>query len=191
MTKRIIISLAMIALTIAGVTSATVAYFSDTAKVAGATISAGTLDLRVDRNPDSNVYDWVDNFTVPSKFLPKKIHPGQSGEQIFDIANVGTVDGNATIDLNRTSAWSDLAGILNFHVYYDGNHDGIFDETGLNGTIDQYQGPYTLGPISGTDVQGMKVASVKIVWSVPTSAGNEVQGDALTADVVFGLEQTR
>ena len=106
---------------------------------------------------------------------------------------MGTVDGYATIDLNRTSDWSDLAGVLNFRVEYDGNHDGYFDHTTLNGTIDQYQGPYTLGPISGpsTDSRVRNVASVKIVWSVPTTAGDEIQGDALTANVVFGLEQTR
>jgi len=45
MTKRIIMSLAMIALTIAGVTSATVAYFSDTETVQGNTFAMGTVEV--------------------------------------------------------------------------------------------------------------------------------------------------
>ena len=186
--KKIILSLVMIALAIGGVTAATVAYFSDTATISANTFSSGTLDLVIDKNPDSNFYDWSDGFTNP--YNPFDIvKPGYTKEQILDIGNVGTVDGNATIDLNRTSAWSDLAGVLNFHVYYDANHDKNWVDTGLNGTVDAFTGPYTLGPITGTDVSGMKTASVKIVWSVPTTAGNEIQGDSVTLDTVFGLEQ--
>lgn len=179
----------MIALAIGGVTAATVAYFSDTAAITGNTFSSGTMNLRIDSNPLANAdYWWSDGFANPYPAF-SNLYPGFTDNQVIDIANVGTVDGNATIDLNRTSAWSDLAGVLNFHVYYRGGHIGTWVDTGLNGTIDAFMGPYTLGPITGIDVSGKKTASVMIVWSVPTTAGNEIQGDSFTADVVFGLEQ--
>ena len=47
------------------------------------------------------------------------------------------------------------------------------------------QKTYTLGPIIGTD----KIASVKIVWLVPASAGNDIQGDSVTIDTEFGVNQ--
>jgi predicted ribosomally synthesized peptide with SipW-like signal peptide len=45
MTKKIILSLAMISLAIAGVTSATIAYFSDTARVSNNVFAMGTVTL--------------------------------------------------------------------------------------------------------------------------------------------------
>ncbi|MGB9706565.1 MAG: hypothetical protein ACPLXP_00615 [Microgenomates group bacterium] len=66
MNKRIIASLAMIALVIAGVTSATVAYFSDTVTVTGVTVAMGTADLELnhtttntDEGYDANSSDLI------------------------------------------------------------------------------------------------------------------------------------
>ena len=53
----------MIILTIAGVTSATVAYFSDTATSSGNTFSSGTMDFRIAR-------------------------PGDTGQAIFNVSNL-------------------------------------------------------------------------------------------------------
>ncbi|AKM82864.1 hypothetical protein A2422_02745 [Candidatus Woesebacteria bacterium RIFOXYC1_FULL_31_51] len=209
--KKILLSLTMIALVIAGVTTATVAYFSDTASILGTTFSSGTMDLKIDQDPRSATYNWVDGFDISStdyrtyldttigigydNFMAQaglnNLKPGDTRVQIIDIANDGTINGNATIDLNRTSGWSDLAGVLNFRVYYDGDHNGFFVDTGLNGTVDQFNGPYTLGPMIGESVGEMNTtASVKIEWSIPTTAGNSIQGDSVTMNAVFGLVQT-
>jgi len=36
-----------------------------------------------------------------------------------------------------------------------------------------------------------QIASVKIVWEVPASAGNDIQGKSVTLNTTFGLEQVR
>jgi len=56
MTKKIILSLAMIALVIAGVTSATVAYFSDTARMSNNTFSMGTVSVKGEGEGRSDVW---------------------------------------------------------------------------------------------------------------------------------------
>lgn len=196
--KKIVLSLGMIALVATVAVGATRALFSDTATVSGSTFSTGTMDLRIDSNPSPDYYDWSNGFSGVSF---NNLYPGYptnpgSGEgkehnwQVIDIMNVGNLDGNATIQLNRTSDWNPLASNLTFTIYYDGGHTGAFVPTGISGTLDAFTGTYTLGPITGTDVGGGKTASVKIVWTVPASAGNDIQGKSVTIDAVFGLEQT-
>ncbi len=192
---NILKSLFIVAAVAAVAGGATYAWFSDAETITGSTFSSGSMALKIDKNPSSLEYDWSDGFAAPAGFPVggTNIKPGSTGEQILDIMNEGGIDGYATIDLNRTSEWSDLAGKLNFRVYFDGNHDGIFEDTGLNGTVDQYTQAYNLGAITGTAEDGAAgaLASVKIVWSVPTSAGNEIQGDSITLNVVLGLNQVQ
>lgn len=164
---------------------ATYAYFSDTATLSGSTFSAGTLDLKIDSDKLGGNQSWVDSFAAPANFLTN-MKPGDTGAQIIDIKSDGTIKGGiATLDLNRTSAWSDLAGVLKFRVYFDANNTGSWVDTGLNGTVDQYTKAYDLGEIKS----GSGIASVKIEWSVPASAGNNIQGDSVTLDAIFGLNQ--
>jgi len=149
----------------------------------------------IDSDPSPSVYNWSDGFTNPANPFAD-VKPGSTGEQIIDIKNIGGIDGNATIQLNRTSADNELANNLTFTIYFDGNHDGSFDATGISGTLNAFTGTYTLGPITSLETSdGVtpylgKIASVKIVWSVPSSAGNEIAGKSVTVDAVFGLEQT-
>jgi predicted ribosomally synthesized peptide with SipW-like signal peptide len=192
--KRILLSFAMITLTIAGVTSATVAYFNDTAAITGSTFSAGTLNLKIDSDPNPSFYNWSDGFTNPYAYTNLK--PGSSGQQILDIKNWGTVGGYATIQLNATT-WSALGDNLVFTISFDSDNDESAGwATVASGTLAQFAGnTYTLGNFTGnannTDggLTGQK-ASVKIEWSVPTSAGNNIQGQSVVIDTVFGLEQT-
>jgi len=77
MTKRIIISLAMIALTVAGVSGATIAYFTDTAESAGNTLAMGTLDINFD-----------------SSALPvhlANMQPGAEQQMQFNVKNAGSL----------------------------------------------------------------------------------------------------
>lgn len=197
--KKIILSLALIGLTIGGVTAATVAYFNDTATIYGSTFSSGTLDLVIDQNPAGAEYDWSDGFANPFPAFTNLYPGGPEGSQVIDIMNIGEVPGSATIKLHRTSAWNQLPDNLIFTIYFDGDNNG---DTGAgddwtlvaSGTLAQFEGnTYTLGQITGSssfsDGQTGKMASVRIVWSVPASAGNEIQGDSVTIDTVFGLEQ--
>jgi len=185
---KIFKSLAIITAVVAIAGGGTYALWTDSASITGNTFSAGTLDIKVDANPASGVQQWEDTFSVPSEYFVKDLYPGfpahsEKNWQVIDIKNVGSVNGTASIQLQRTSNWTDLAGNLKFTVYYAADNVN-FVETGISGTLDQYTGTYTMGAINAGSV-----ASVKIVWSVPASAGNEMQGDAVTFNAVFGIQQ--
>lgn len=175
---------------------ATWSYFSDTAAITGNTFSTGTLDLVIDSNPSSSVYTWSDGFANPVDPFAK-VQPGSTGSQILDIKNVGDVDGIATIKFDTTT-WSALGDNLYFTVSYDANHDGTFETAVASGSLAAWNhNTYTLGAITssattdGTPTAYLgKIASVKIDWSVPTSAGNNIQGKSVKIDTVLGLEQT-
>lgn len=191
--KKILLSLSLIAVVAVVAVTATRAYFSDTVTVSGNTFTSGTLDLKVDSDPQGSVYAWQDSFT--NTYNPfSNIKPGDTGEQIVDIKNVGSIDGNATIKFDVTSAWNALPDNLYFKVYFDGNHDGIFDSTPIaEGYLTAWNhNTYNLGQMTGAPESGTtgKVSSVKIVWSVPTSAGNNIQGTSIVLDTTFGLVQT-
>jgi predicted ribosomally synthesized peptide with SipW-like signal peptide len=185
--KRILLSLAIISIVAAGAIGATRAYFSDSQTISGNTFTAGTMALRIDSDARSGFYNWTTSFTNNTAFAG--LYPEATGSQIIDIMNVGGVDGNATLALGRTSAWNNLAGVLQFHIWYQGDHASPFVDTGIVGTVDQFDHTYTLGAITGTDVTGGKTASIRIDWSVPTTAGNEIQGQSVTINGVFGVEQ--
>lgn len=184
--KKILLSVGIIAIVAVGAIGVTRAYFSDTATVTGNTFTSGTMDLKIDANPDSEVYQWENGFANNYPAF-SNLKPGDIGHQVIDIKSDGTVGGMATIDINRTSGWSDLAGKLIFTVDFDANHDGVFETTTLSGAVDAYTQAYDLGVITGAD----GIASVRINWSVPTSAGNEIQGDSVVINGVFGLNQVQ
>jgi len=206
-------SLFVIAAVAAIAGGATFAYFSDTATVAGTTFSAGTMNLDVDRNPIGDAQDWVKSFNVegdtyktyltglglnPEEFYAKlgtkNLKPGSEGNQTIDIRKTGNVDGIAKIKFNRTSSADQLRNNLKFTLKYSANNDHYWN-TIASGTLAEFEGKtYTLGEITGDkDLSGEngKVATIKIEWSVPTSAGNEIQGDSVVVDAVITLEQAR
>jgi predicted ribosomally synthesized peptide with SipW-like signal peptide len=190
--KRILLSLAIISIVAAGAIGATRAYFSDTVVASGNTFIAGTMNLKMDSNPDGNGYTWVDSFSNTANPFAN-VKPGATGEQIVDIMNVGGISGRATIKLERTDS-SDLQNNLDFAVYFKGSNNDTAWTPVASGPLSVWNGnTYDLGLIT-TNEQNVggtagSVASVKIVWSVPTTAGNDIQGDTLHIDTTFGLEQ--
>jgi len=209
MNKKIIISLSVIAAVAAIVVGGTIAYFSDTATMSGNTFTAGTMDIKIDQNVSGGEQDWVDSFdTTTWEFMTangwdyagldafmaqsglKDLYPGVTKKQIIDIMNVGTVDGVATIKFDivpgsNTLDWEALVDNLNFVVTYDNNNDGGFETAVDSGSLSAWDGnTYDLGALPVG-----QIASVKIVWSVPTSAGNEIQGAGIGVNTTFGLNQ--
>ena len=184
---KIFKSLAIITAVVAIAGGGTYALWTDSASITGATFSASTMDLRIDADPSGSVYKWEDNFAAPNPFA--KVKPGTSGEQVIDIKNIGDVNGSATIQLVPT-AWSALGDNLIFTIEYDGNHDKSFEHV-TSGTLAQFSGnTYPLGEMSGASDGGEgKIASVKIKWEVPATAGNNIQGKSVTINTVFGLTQ--
>lgn len=78
MRKKIVISLAVIAVAASAVIGGTVAYFSDIETAKGNTFSAGTIDIAIDgENP------WTGHYDMPD------LKPGETGYINFNIQNVG------------------------------------------------------------------------------------------------------
>lgn len=179
---------------IAGV--GTWAYFSDTATVSGSTVTAGTLDLKIDSDPSSSNQIWSDGFSSPIVF--DKLAPGFSQSQIVDIQKQGDIDGTASIRFHLTSNkdrtaggdWSgQLAQNMRVKISYAPNNTD-FGSVLYDFTLADYHANTNLlplGAITGSD----KIASVKLEWYIPTSVENEIQGDSLTVDTIFGLEQVQ
>lgn len=96
--KKILFSIAMIALVSVAVVGATRAYFSDTETVTGNTFAAGSLDLEVG-----------DEVAMP--FNVSGILPGDSGEGQVTITSVtGSID--AELDVNITNIVQNENGCL-------------------------------------------------------------------------------
>lgn len=180
---RILKSLAIITAVVAIAGGGTYALWNDSAKIIGSTFSAGNQSIKVDANPDSGVQQWEESFTVPAEYYVKNLYPGfpsnrERNYQVIDIKNDGDFKGTASFKFERTSAWSDLSNKLIFTVYFEGNEvaKGTLDE--LNNQIK------SLGTLDAQEAN-----SVRFEWNLPSDVTNEVQGDTIIFDVVFGLEQ--
>ena len=87
--KRIILSLAVIAVVSVVAVGATRAFFSDTETSTGDTFSAGTIDIAIDQqNP------WTQSYSIGD------LKPGETGYINFDITNVGTNPVNVSKNLS-------------------------------------------------------------------------------------------
>ncbi len=95
--KKILFAIMSVAIAV-GLMGAAFAYFSDTETSTGNTFTAGTLDLKVDDDPDGGVH-WVDdpNFSALVSEAAGNLAPGDSEDLTIGIYNDGSIDGNASI----------------------------------------------------------------------------------------------
>ena len=169
MTKRIILSLAMIALVIAGVTSATVAYFSDIAVKGDNTFAMGTVDLDT---------TWTSGF--PFSFV--NLTPG--AESVSGVLGVG-YGGSIPADLYfgiRAVSGADLKDILDYYieeVNADGSH--IRNVFGWRGAIDAFA---NWNKVADNLVEG-NWRYYKVHVRVHGNAGNIYQGLSAMNDVIL------
>ena len=61
----ILVSVIVIALVTVGLGMGTMAYYTDTETSEGNTLTAAIMDLKVDRNPNGAVFNWVDDPNLP------------------------------------------------------------------------------------------------------------------------------
>ncbi len=184
------------------VVGGTLAYFTDEETSANNYLTAGTLDLNIE---GGNVA--VDTFQVDAA------GPGDSGNGQSALANVGSYDGELDIAFSTVTntpgsggteyegGSGELGGVATIAVYIDKNSNSTFDtgDIGLKSdgttytpstldydTIDSYSGESwdAVTVIANGDTDDFVVE-----WQVPTSAGNEIQGDSVSFDVTFTLEQ--
>lgn len=199
--RSILLSLMTIALVGALIGGGVFAYFSDTETSTGNTFTAGTLDLNLDGG-NTNVV----------KFTVSDVKPGDSGGGTWTVANVGTLAGyldlesisvseaiGTTTDPEEadepTSAdTTQLGNYLLVHLFIDTNNSGSWDtgETDIFGTA---AAPVAINTIAASYALNLSLAAsggtnyVTLTWSVATATDNRIQGDSVTLNVTFELQQ--
>ena len=192
---------------IALVGAGTWAYFSDTESSADNSLTAGTLDL-----------NWNgDNDTGVATFSETTKAPGDSGTGSKTLANAGSLSGELDVAISTITNTGgaggtefeggdgELGGVALMVAYVDVDQSGTFNTgdielntTGANAwatttneeltyaTVDSYDS------VSWDAVQTMIASAADdfiVLWQIPTSAGNSIQGDSISFDVTFTLEQ--
>jgi len=214
--KKILISLTILATSAAIISGITIAYFSDTETSENNTFATGTMDLDI-YGGDAPVTTMTLLNKAPGDSGAEigttlKNSGSLAGE--LDVA-VGAVTNYPCTDTTYgkhdgteycTSNAGSLGANAEMALYIDIDKNDAYDngtDIGLksDGTIyasgaldydaiDNYSGkiwdPSNNGVV--TIATGVEYNFV-IDWQIPTSAGNEIQGDALDFDVTFVLEQ--
>lgn len=178
MTKRIILSLAMIALVIAGVTSATVAYFSATASKTGNTFSMGTVTL----NTSTNGFPFA--FT--------NLTPGSQSESgLLQVQYTGSIPADLYFGVKDEGGGDNLIPILKMQIER-------MRWDGASWVHDAWIFP-TWEPVTTAFDSWTKVAenvtqnqwnTYKVYLLVDEGAGNEYQGDSATNTVFIHAVQS-
>ncbi len=198
-----IFGLTIAALLVIGMVSGgTWAYFSDTESSTGNSLTAGTLDLNINGG----------NIAVTT-FTASAVAPGDSGNGSSTLANIGTMGGELDITFSAIAntggvggefgdSSGDLGGVAEIAVYIDVDQSGTWTagDIGLKSDGTTYSFPTALDydVIDNYDsetydaVETMATTAAdnfRVQWRVPTGAGNSIQGDEVSFDVTFILEQ--
>jgi hypothetical protein len=172
--------------------------------ISGITYSAGSADLKIDSDPSSTNQTWVDSFDTGTTADLSGLKPGSSGSQIVDIQSQGDPNGTASIRLDltandenirltpetqagdNTDGPGELDANMRVKISYDPTNTGTFSQL-YDYTLAEYEANpslLTLGAISNTN----GIASVKLEWSIPGDASNQIMTDSVEINVIFGLE---
>jgi predicted ribosomally synthesized peptide with SipW-like signal peptide len=179
------------------------AYFSDTEDSAGNTLAAGTLDLNIDGDNEAVV-----TFDVSNKA------PGDSGNGSNTLSNVGSLDGELDIQFSEVTNTAgsgsgefeggdgELGGVALLTAYVDVDSNGSWStgDIGLKSDGSKYNHPTELdyatvdsySEKSWDAVETMASGAaddIVVMWQIPTDATNAIQGDSVSVDITFVLEQ--
>ncbi len=200
-----ILGLTIAVLLIIGIVGAgTWAYFSDTASSTGNTWTAGTLTLGlVTTGAATNATASASPAGINNSMQFTNVKPGSSGTITWTLNNTGTVPGTLTLASTATFGQGGAA-----------NAPEATAETALGGVKGLDTGIMVWVTAGGTDILGATGAYVAMSgleaaldlqvnhaitigtplvyvlnWQVPTSVGNEIQGDTAQLDITFTLNQ--
>ena len=200
--KKILVSLMTIALVGIIIVGGVYAYFSDTETSTGNTWSAESLDLNLDGG----------NVNVV-KFTVDDVKPGDGGNGTWTVANVGSMVGYLDLESISVSEaigtstdpeladevpsgtdTTQLGNYLLVHLFVDTNNNGSWDagETHVFGTD---AAPAAINTIAASYDLNLSLAAsggtnyITLTWSVATSTDNRIQGDSVTLDITFELQQ--
>ena len=197
-----IIGLTIAAVLIIGmVGGGTWAYFSDTETSDGNTFTAGTLDLNLDGG-NANVV----------KFTVSDVKPEDTGFGKWQVSNVGSIDGYLDLEsisydgavgtttdseLDDETGESDTPQLSNYlmvHIFVDDNNDGTW-QTGETDIVGSNATPIAISAMASSyDANVSLVATtgaetITLAWSVPATTDNRIQGDSVTLNMTFELQQ--
>ena len=199
--KGILTSILMVGIIAVGAGAGTLAYFSDTETSTGNTFTAGTLNLVLTDSADDGTESETATWVAPN------MAPGDTGGAVLQVDNTGTIAG--TLDLANVAVANapgptpeseslpdngELGANLLVHMFFDVNGNGAFDvgDTDIYGTdagllaLDGiaavlYDLDYALGAGATTNIS--------MNWDLPTTTGNDCQGDIATLTFTVELDQ--
>lgn len=209
MKRRIFLSLMVIAIAAALVAGATIAYFSDVESANG-TLTAGTLDLRVN-DKDGNV----------ALFNLDNIYPGYSTSGYITLSNVGSLSGILKITSvsvenkengltepeieagDKSDKEGELGDLVKIKLTLQNNGPFSLESPEATEGVDLSGGPFGFyydGTINGLknlsrDITTLNAkSSVKIKYEITWPDGgqndNKAQGDSCSFTINFSLKQT-
>lgn len=201
--KKIVGLILALVLIIGLVGAGTYAYFSDTESSVDNTLTAGTLDLNIEGGDIA-----ITTFDVSN------VAPGDNGTASSTLANVGSLVGEldiATSGIDNVpgsggefgGGSGELGANAEIAIYLDIDQTGTrtagdvglqsngttYDPTGgLNyDVIDNYANETWNAVVAAMAASAQD--DIIILWDVPTDTGNDVQGDSVSFNVTFTLEQ--
>ena len=198
-----ILGLFLATILIAGsVTVTTWGAFADPASAADATVSDDILELTVDGGN-----------TAVTTFSASNVIPGATGSGRTTLGNDGNLEGELSIKIsaiNNTGATGkteyedgigNLGAVAEMAVYLDVDRSGTWTggDIGLkaDGTTYRHSDTPDYAAIDSYDstqwaTVNTMTASVAqdftVLWQIPASAGNNIQGDSVSFDIEFVLE---
>jgi len=189
------------------VVGGTWAYFQDTESSEGNYFVAGTLDLTL--NTASGVVDAL--------FEVENVAPGYTGTATAALANIGSIDGDLTIAIGTVAntpgsggtefegGSGELGANLDVAMYLDLDDSGTWNTADIGLAADGTTYENTDGNVDLVYVKADSLSakswakkyelaagdSVDLVidWKVATTVGNEIQGDKVSFDLNFTLDQ--
>jgi predicted ribosomally synthesized peptide with SipW-like signal peptide len=169
--RRALAGIATVGTASAALGAGTTAYFSDEVTSENNTIQSGNIDLRT--NGDNTSTTTID---------VGPIAPGDSGSTALQTSNVGSIDGYVSLEFSTPDSRNDLTEVLEVTVSYGGNvvRRGTFD-TVFDGDGEWSNADFALN--SGN------ARNLKIDYSLPGGAGNDVADQDAVGDITIQLNQ--
>lgn len=188
MSKRILVSMIVLALCVAVIGAGTFAYFSDQETAADNHFTAGSLDLKV------NGVDSPANLNATFDSLLNNLKPGDDFKMDVPVSNAGSIDGTPSVKIGTiaetaggaglepglTNSQADLAAAVSVEVQYNG-------APVKTDTLKNLENVLIVAPakLAGNGGTGTWTFHCKIADTV----GNEIMGDTASAPITYGLDQ--
>jgi spore coat-associated protein N len=185
------------------VSGGTWAYFNDTESSSNNSLTAGTLDLNIEGGDSA-----VTTFSVDSAV------PGDSGSGSDTLANVGDLNGELDIEFSAITntggsgggefedGIGNLGAVAEIAAFIDVDQSGTWNsgDIGLKSDGTTYNDSVALDYDAIDDYDSQTWDAIEtlaasstddfiIMWRIPAGAGNDIQGDSVSFDIAFIMEQ--